>query len=136
MRLEITRKTDLALRTIRTLEGSQLPRKGADIAAEIGTTPAFLAQVVAPLVRAGWVVSDPGPRGGYRVAVPLAQVSVLDLIEAVEGPVVDGRCVLNEGPCPAPTEPCALHEAWTSARDALLDQLRSTTVSTQEATPC
>ncbi|HEY8338285.1 MAG TPA: Rrf2 family transcriptional regulator [Egibacteraceae bacterium] len=135
MRLEITRRTDLALRALRAMEGSPQPRKGADVAAEIGTTQAFLAQVVAPLVRAGWVVSDPGPRGGYRAAVPLTEVSVLDLIEAVEGPVVDGRCVLNDGPCPAPSEPCALHEAWSAARDALLDQLRATPVSAQEATP-
>ncbi len=59
-----------------------------------------------------------------------------DLIETVEGPVDDGRCVLGDGPCPAP-RPCALHDAWIPARDALTERLAGIPLSNldQEVTP-
>lgn len=124
MRLEITRKTDLALRAVRALQdGGQ--RKGAELAGMIGTTAQFISQVMTPLVREGWVASETGPAGGYSLAVDPASVSLLQLIEAVEGPTVDGRCVLRGTPCP-PVEPCALHDAWSRARDAMLEELQRT----------
>ncbi len=121
MRLELQRKTDLALRAMTQLNGATRA-KGPDLAAAIGTTPAFIPQVMMPLVQRGWVQSEPGPTGGYRRAVELAAVSMLDLIEAVEGPTVTDTCVLRGGPCPA-EENCALHDAWMRARSALLDEL-------------
>jgi DNA-binding IscR family transcriptional regulator len=62
------------------------------------------------------------------VATP-AEVSVLDVIEAVEGPTDTGRCVLADRPCAA-SGPCALHVPWSHARTQLLDQLRGTALST------
>jgi len=50
---------------------------------------------------------------------------MFELIEAVEGPIEDGRCVLRGAPCPA-TEQCALHEAWSGARAALVEVLLRT----------
>jgi Rrf2 family iron-sulfur cluster assembly transcriptional regulator len=127
MRLELTRKTDLALRALRVLVDSDELHKGVDLAGVLGTTSAFLSQVVAPLSRAGWVRSVPGPRGGYEATQAAAGVSVLQLIEAVEGPVETGRCVLRPQPCPAEL-PCALHDAWLPAREALVDRLAATPV--------
>lgn len=127
MRLEVTRKADLALRALRVLVASGSLRKGVELADTLGTTAAFLSQVVAPLARAGWVRSVPGPRGGYEATERSADVSVLELIEAVEGPVETGRCVLRPQPCPADL-PCALHDAWMPARDALVERLAATPV--------
>lgn len=131
MRLEVTRKTDLALRALRTLARSAVLRKGGELSDALGTTPAFLSQVVAPLSRAGWVRSVPGPRGGYQATERASDVSVLELIEAVEGPVPADRCVLRGQPCPAEI-PCALHDAWVPARDALVDRLAATPVLATE----
>ncbi len=127
MRLEVTRKADLALRALRVLVASGSLRKGVELADTLGTTAAFLSQVVAPLARAGWVRSVPGPRGGYEATERSVDVSVLELIEAVEGPVETGRCVLRPQPCPADL-PCALHDAWMPARDALVERLAATPV--------
>lgn len=127
MRLELTRKTDLALRALRVLAASGSLRKGVPLADTLGTTAAFLSQVIAPLSRAGWVRSVPGPRGGYEATEHASDVSVLELIEAVEGPVENGRCVLRPQPCSAEL-PCALHDAWIPARDALVDRLAATPV--------
>ena len=121
MRLEITRKADLAVRAIGVLHKNDR-MKGSALAERIDSTPAFVAQVMAPLVRSGWVRSDPGPTGGYEMATKVDDISMLDVIEAIEGPTVNGRCVLRGGPCPA-DQNCALHDAWLRARGALLDEL-------------
>jgi len=101
------------------------PLKGALLAEWLGTTTFYLPQVMKPLVSSGWVKSEPGPTGGYRAAANAAEVSMFELIEAVEGPLLDGRCVLKNKPCPE-EEHCALHEAWSEAREALITVLQKT----------
>lgn len=124
MRLELTKKTDLAIQAIQYLceVSDHALVSGADVAAEIGTTTNFLPQIMTVLVRHGWVASTPGRSGGYRLVEEPDQISVLAIIEAVEGPTVTGRCVLRGAPCPV-TATCALHAPWNQARDALLSEL-------------
>ena len=127
MRLELSTRTDIALRALRELARRGVRVKRPALAASAGTSPDFLARVMAPLVRSGWVVSEAGRGGGYELAVDLAGVSMLDVIEAVEGTPDDGRCVLRGGPC-RDAETCALHDAWSRARGALMDELERTPV--------
>jgi Rrf2 family protein len=128
MRLEITRRTDLATRAMVQLARLERRTKASELAAAIGTTPGFLSQAMTPLVARGWVRSDPGPTGGYQLTVDLADVSVLDVIEAIEGPTVSGRCVLADRPC-GDAAPCALHHPWQRARGQLLDELSSSSLA-------
>ena len=118
------------MRALRTLVASDTLHKGNELAQALDTSAGFLAHVVSPLTRAGWVRSVPGPRGGYRATGAAAAVSVLQLVEAVEGPVEADRCVLREQECPAAV-PCALHDAWVPARDALVERLAATPVTAQ-----
>ena len=99
----------------------------AELAEPAGTTPANAAHLVAPLVHAGWVRSSPGPTGGHELVVDLADISLLELIEAIEGRTDNGRCVMAHRPCPAPAA-CALHDVWTRARQALIGELAATNV--------
>jgi Rrf2 family protein len=101
--------------------------KGPALADAVGSTPGFVSQVVTPLVRAGWVRSDPGPTGGYSLAVTLDDVSVLAVIELIEGPTDSGRCVLVDRPCNE-TGTCAMHVPWMRARAQLLAELAATSV--------
>jgi Rrf2 family protein len=125
MRLEITRRTDLATRAFLHLADQGERTKSSALAEAVGTSPGFLSQAMTPLVAAGWVRSDPGPTGGYTALADPATVSVLDVIEAVEGPTDTGRCVLEDRPC-AGGAVCALHRPWSSARAQLLEELGST----------
>ncbi len=100
----------------------------------LGTTPGFLSQVVAPLSAQGWVRSEPGPTGGYRATVSLDDLSVLDVVEAVEGPTDTGRCVLEDRPCGGGGT-CALHVAWSRARAQLIEELGKMPLSALPA-PC
>ena len=122
MRLEVTRRSDLAIRALLALRAGSDRTKAAELAERVGTTKGFLTQVMNPLVQQGWVRSDPGPTGGYVAAFDPAQVSVLAVIEAIEGPVDTGMCVLEDRSC-AQAGTCALHRPWSSARAHLLADL-------------
>jgi Rrf2 family protein len=128
MRLEVTRKSDLAVRSLRALADHGGRMKAPELASAVGSTAGFVSQVLNPLVRARWVRSDPGPAGGYSLAVQLSDVSVLKVIETVEGPTDTGRCVLANRPCKE-TGRCALHVPWQRARAQLLRELETTSVA-------
>ena len=85
-----------------------------------------------PLVQQGWVRSDPGPAGGYAADFEPAKVTVLAVIEAVEGPVDTGQCVLEDRAC-AEAGMCALHRPWSRARGHLLDDLDSQPLSSLQS---
>jgi len=124
MRLEVTRRSDLAIRALLALSEGQERTKAVDLADAVGTTKGFLTQVMNPLVQQGWVRSDPGPTGGYAADFEPATVSVLAVIEAIEGPVDTGLCVLEDRAC-AVAGTCALHRPWSRARANLVDELGS-----------
>ena len=128
MRLEVTRKSDLAVRSLQALAATPERLKGPELAETVGSTPGFLSQVITPLVRAGWVRSEPGPAGGYSLIADLDDVSVLAVIEAIEGPTETGRCVLADRPCDV-TDTCALHMPWMRARSQLLAQLDAVSIA-------
>ena len=135
MRLEMTKKSDLALKSLRCIGDSDEELvAGKDLAAKLDITTHYLPQVIAPLVKAGWIKSTPGPRGGYRLIVELKSVSVLDVIEAIEGRIEDQGCVQRGIPCPE-FDLCALHKPWQAARDAMLDQLASASIE-DSVRPC
>jgi Rrf2 family protein len=133
MRLEIMRRTDIALRALRLLEQEGATLQSADLAHRLDSTTQYIPQVLNPMVRAGWISSETGPHGGYQLTTDLGRRTVLDLIELIEGPTDDGRCVLQSSQCNA-RRPCSLHDAWTGARAALIERLGSTVISTARET--
>jgi len=115
------RRTDLALAAMRRLGESEGRRlTGTALAGKVGTTASFLPQIMSPLIRAGWVVSERGPGGGYILTDDSDSISLLDVIEATEGPTVDGRCALRDAPCPG-DPPCQVHHVAVAAREMLRD---------------
>lgn len=128
MRLEVTRKSDLAVRSLHVLDASTVRLKGPALAEAVGSTPGFVSQVLTPLVRAGWVRSEPGPAGGYSLTADLDNVTLLDVIETIEGPTDSGRCVLADRRCNEGGT-CALHVPWLRARAQLVSQLEAVPVA-------
>lgn len=129
MRLEVTRRTDLATRALLALAQDGGRQKASELADQLETTPGFLSHAMTPLVAQGWVRSEPGRSGGYTAVVGLDDLSVLDVIEAVEGNTDVTHCVLEERSC-ATGGRCALHDAWAQARTNLLRDLADTPLST------
>jgi Rrf2 family protein len=130
MRLQLTRRADYAIRTSICLarEGSAEWLAARDIARRMDVPPRFLPQIMQDLVHAGLVESSLGRGGGYRLARAPGAVSLLDVIEAVEGDARRRTCVLSSGACDA-DRPCDVHEFFASAQDALLERLSMATVA-------
>ncbi len=128
MRLEVTRRCDLATRAMLALAATGGRRKAGELAVELDTSPGFLSQAMTPVVNRGWVRSEPGRLGGYTAVTPLEELSVLDVVEPVEGQTDVTRCVLEDRSC-AGGGRCALHDAWVQARGQLLRDLAETPLS-------
>jgi cysteine desulfurase len=129
MRLELTRRADYALRAMLALAqcGGETV-SGAAIARTRGISPYFITQVMGDLVRAGLVEARVGRSGGYRLARSAADISVLAVVEAIEGDSRRRSCVLRTAPCRS-DEPCAMHEIFTQAQNALIERLSRSTVA-------
>jgi len=131
MRLELTRRGDYGVRAMlalaRAREGAG-PMSARVIAASMNIPPSFLAQVMRDLMAAGLVDATTGRTGGYRLARPATGISVLEVIESVEG---DGRriaCVLRGSPCGRDGF-CDAHAVFFAAQEAMLDRLRTATLA-------
>ena len=128
MRLELTKRTDLAFRALTAIDDSSEDRvNGATLAEELDITTHYLPHVMAPLTRSGWIMSTSGPRGGYTLVIDLETITLLELVEAVEGPIDTTGC-LHLGPRHGSGKTCALHSPWTKARRALIAELDDVTV--------
>ena len=123
MRFDLSNRTEFARRVLTLLASSpDEALKGSRLAEAVGTTRNYLPQVMRPLVNAGWVTSDPGPTGGYRLGSAADSATLWDLVVTVENSVDDGRCVLTGEWC-HPDHPCSVHSAWKKARATLQQEL-------------
>ena len=129
MRVELTKRADYAIRAVlalaRARDGELMSVRR--VAEEQQIPVRFLPQVMTDLVRAGLADGVEGRAGGYRIARPAASISLLDIIEAIEGDSRRRSCVLRGGPC-AVNGVCDVHEAFMSAQEALLGRLADASV--------
>ena len=129
MKLAPTRRTDYGIRALIYLADPEHPRaKAAEIGAAMEIPIGFLHQVLQELQRARLVTSRSGPTGGYSVARSPDSITIREIVEALEGPIMASECALRGGPCHW-DEVCALHWVWSSARKALCDQLDAATLA-------
>src|SRR5512147_2407523 len=81
--------------------------------------PRFLAKIFQALAKAGIVKSHRGAKGGFSLARPAGEITVRDVIEAIEGPVTLNICLVGEGEC-ARDHFCPVHSVWESAQEKML----------------
>jgi len=129
MKLTPTNRTDYAIRALIHLANHEGARvKAADIGAAMDIPTGFLQQVLQELQRARLVSSRPGPAGGYQLARAPEEITILEIVETLEGPIETSECALRGGPCHW-EQVCALHWVWSSARAALSSALRGATLA-------
>jgi len=125
MTMEITKAADYGLRAMYRL--GQMPRDQTAliglIAEEMNIPAQFLHKVMPRLVKAGLVRSRRGARGGYRLAKDPSEISLLDIIEAIDGPVFINRCLVDKDDCVLHLE-CAIRPVFARAQAALRHVLR------------
>lgn len=131
MDMTLSKRGDYVMRAAISLarayeEGSY--HKIREVVAETEVPQTFASQILADLVRAGLATSRAGREGGYRLSRDPSEVSVLEVIEASEGPLQAERCALGDGPCRWDAV-CPLHETWSAATVALRELLSATTLA-------
>lgn len=113
--------------------GEALP--AARLAEFHGVQPSYLAKHLQSLVRSGVCESIPGPRGGFRLARPAAEVSLLDVVLAVDGDERAFRCaeIRQRGPAARPVSgrrpPCGIAAAMWQAEEAWRTELSAVTLA-------
>lgn len=116
----ITRATEYSVRAVLHLAAcypAAVVSKQEICAAE-GITPAFLTKIFQPLIRSGLVRSKRGVAGGFALARNPAQVTLLDVMKAVDEPLTLNLCLLEGHPCERECT-CPVHDLWTEARERL-----------------
>jgi Rrf2 family transcriptional regulator, cysteine metabolism repressor len=110
--------------------GSTLLR---DISRREDISEKYLSQIVIPLKAAGLVTAQRGSRGGYPLSRPPAEITVLQIVEAIEGPLVPVPCTADEGKDCAPAcerlGGCAASTVWKKLRLDLRSSLSSHTLA-------
>lgn len=132
MRLELTKRGDYAVRAMVALAEAppHAPLSVRRIADAMDIPVRFLPQVMGDLARAGLVASSPGRTGGYRLSRPASAITLLDVVEAVEGDSRRRTCILRGGPCGHDGITCAVHDPFFAAQDAMLGELSEADLAT------
>lgn len=126
MKLVPTRRSDYAVRAMLYLAAHDgTPSKAEAISTFMDIPPAFVRQVLQALTRSGLVVSQSGRTGGYSLIRAPEAISLLEIIESLEGPLDGGECALRGGPCHW-DDVCALHEVWSRSRNVFRQSLAAT----------
>jgi Rrf2 family transcriptional regulator, iron-sulfur cluster assembly transcription factor len=130
MDLTLTKTGDYAVRAALALATSY--REGryvtiSEVAERMALPKPFTPHVLAMLSRAGIVTSKTGRGGGYRLERDPRTISLLEVVESAEGPLINSRCTLRGGAC-RPDDRCVVHGAWTAAGEAFRERLREATL--------
>lgn len=130
MRLELTKRADYAIRAVVALAAAAPDERLSvrRIAADRSIPVRFLPQVMTDLVAAAIVEATPGRTGGYRLARAAGAISVLEVVEAVEGDSRRRTCILRGGAC-ALDGVCDVHHVFAAAQEALIRQLGGATIA-------
>ena len=130
MRLELTKRADYAIRAVVALAAAAPDERLSvrRIAAAQAIPARFLPQVMADLVAAGIAEGVVGRTGGYRLARPAQAVTILDVIEAVEGDSRRQTCVLRGGPCRLHGV-CDVHAVFAATQEAMIQRLGAATIA-------
>ncbi|MCP3676316.1 MAG: Rrf2 family transcriptional regulator [Deltaproteobacteria bacterium] len=84
----------------------------------------YLAKLFQTLAKKGFVRSFRGPEGGFALTRPPSDINLLEVIEAVEGPIFLNECLIQRGYCPQDAV-CTVHHVWRETQSRFLDCLRS-----------
>ena len=127
--MQITRAADYAVRVMVHL--ASLPpgtRVQKNALVELSEAPeSFLSKVLQRMVAQGLVTSWRGGGGGFELARPANEVSVLHVVEAIDGPIHLNLCVPGASGCERSLA-CAVHPVWVDAREALAKVLGRATM--------
>ncbi|MDR3579262.1 MAG: Rrf2 family transcriptional regulator [Oryzomonas sp.] len=127
--MELTRKGEYAIRGIVYLASRPADQVCllSDIAAVVDVPPTFLAKIFQQFSKIGLVKSFRGTGGGFVIGRPADKITLLDVVEAVEGPIIPNRCVVNGINCDRSIA-CNVHPVWMNVQSQVRGILEKVTL--------
>jgi Rrf2 family protein len=128
--MQLTRAADYACRVMIHMAGLAPGTRTSrtDLASAAGCPEQFLSKVLQDLTRAGLVVSHRGNTGGFELPPVHTKATLLEVVEAVEGPVRLNLCLAGDAVCDRQSR-CAAHTVWAKAQEAMTAVLRETSIA-------
>jgi len=128
--LKINRQTDYAVRVVLALakRGEGIRLSTSEIQREMLIPPALMTRIVAQLAREGLVNTFPGRDGGIMLPRSASRISLKDVVEAFEGPILLSECMQAKGEddCPFRTN-CPVRSKWGRVQVAMMREMASIT---------
>lgn len=128
--LKINRQTDYAVRVVLALAklGEGCRTSSAEVQKEMQVPPAFMSRIVAQLARKGLVNTFPGRDGGLSLPCPASKITLRDVVEAFEGPILLSQClqVKGEDDCPFLSN-CPVRSKWGRVQVAMMREMAAIT---------
>jgi FeS assembly SUF system regulator len=133
---KLSKKADYGLIAVKHLATHRQVHacSAGEIAEEYGISATLMAKVLQKLAHQSVVVSKHGSSGGYQLAKDPSQISALDVISAIDGPVLITSCVTSHGNCDA-TERCSVREPLRRVNESILNVLNTVTISQMSDEP-
>jgi FeS assembly SUF system regulator len=128
--LKLSKKADYALIAVRHLATHSAARSqsASDIAEAYGISAPLLQKVLQRLARHGLVTARHGSSGGYQLARNPKDISALEVISAVDGPLMITSCVTSHGACDQ-SNTCTVREPLRKVNESILQVLRAVSIS-------
>ena len=127
--LRVTRLTDYATVVLTVLAHRPgMVLSAPELAEAAGLETPTVAKVLKPLAQAGLVEGFRGAGGGYRLARDADAVTLVDVVEAMEGPLGMTECSIHEGSCGI-EESCGVRANWRRINDVVADALRAVSLA-------
>ncbi len=101
-----------------------------EMEAELDIPAPFLTKLLRPLVGRGMLASQRGRGGGFALAVAPGEVTLFEIVEALEHLVEGRRCFLGQAEC-SDERACPLHDTWKAVNGRMIDKLQKTTLQDQ-----
>jgi Rrf2 family protein len=127
--MELTRKGEYAIRGIVYLAGRPIDKVCllSDIATAVDVPPTFLAKIFQQFSKMGLVKSFRGTGGGFMLGRPPEKITLLEVVEAVEGPIIPNRCVGTPADCER-SGTCNVHPVWMRVQEEVRGALAGVTL--------
>ena len=133
--LRVTKLTDYATVVLTALAARpDAVLSAAELAERAGLEMPTVAKLLKPLAQAGLVEGFRGTNGGYRLARAASQISLVEIVEAMEGPLGMTECSVHAGACGI-EHSCGVRANWRRINDVVSDALRSVTLAQMLDTP-
>jgi len=130
----LTRKTEYAIRGMLYLSRQEYGAISmlGDIATAMEVPRTFLAKIFQGLNKMGLIKSEKGTGGGFMLAKRPEQITLREIVEAVEGPIMPNQCLMGEGVCSF-QRTCAVHPVWRRLQVVTRGILEEVTLKTLAA---